>query len=56
MMAANDLLAGFIGGAAHHPHAPGVDPGSIGYRHLVELTVLDLIAGSMKEESHGSEL
>lgn len=56
MMAANDLIAGFVGGAAHHAHALGVDPGSLAYRRLVERTVLDLIVGNMKEERHGSEL
>jgi AcrR family transcriptional regulator len=56
MMAANDLIAGFIGGAVHHAHALGVDPGSKLYRRLVRGTVLELIAGNLKEETHGSEL
>ena len=56
MMAANDLIAGFIGGAVHHAHALGVGPASREYRRLVKRTVLDLIVGSMKDESHGSEL
>ncbi len=56
MMAANDLIAGFIGGAVHHAHALGVGPASREYRRLVKRTVLDLIVGNMKEESHGSEL
>jgi AcrR family transcriptional regulator len=56
MMAANDLIAGFIGGAVHHAHALGVDPASREYRRLVKRTVMDLIVGNMKEESHGSEL
>jgi AcrR family transcriptional regulator len=56
MMAANDLIAGFVGGASHHAHALGVDPGSLGYRRLVERTVLDLIVANIKEDSHGSEL
>ena len=56
MMAANDLIAGFIGGAVHHAHALSVDSASREYRRLVKRTVLDLIVGSMKDESHGSEL
>jgi len=56
MMAANDLIAGFVGGAAHHAHALSLDPGSRGYRRLVEHTVLDLISANIKEDSHGSEL
>jgi hypothetical protein len=56
MMAANDLMMGFVGGAAHHAEALGVDPGSPDYRNLVKHTVLDLTLGNIEEESHGSEL
>jgi AcrR family transcriptional regulator len=56
MMAANDLIMGFVGGAAHHAEALGVGPGSPDYRYLVKHTVLDLVLGNIEEESHGSEL
>jgi AcrR family transcriptional regulator len=56
MMAANDLIAGFVGGAEHHAHALGLDADSREYRRLVEFTVLDLIVAKTKEDSHGSEL
>lgn len=56
MLAANDLIAGFVGGAAHHADVLGMDPDSSAYRSLVKRTVLDLIVKSMKEEPHGPEL
>jgi AcrR family transcriptional regulator len=56
MLAANDLIAGFVGGAAHHAEVLGMDPDSTAYRRLVKRTVLDLIVKSMKEDEHGPEL
>ena len=56
MMAANDLITGFIGGAVHHAHALGVASESKEYRRLVKRTVLELITGNLEEETHGSEL
>jgi len=54
MMAANDLIAGFVGGAVHHAHALGIDSGAIEYRRLVKHTVLKLIAGNLEDETDES--
>ncbi len=53
ILAANDIVAGFVGGAAHHARALGVAPHAPTYRELVTRTVLALYAPLVQERPHG---
>jgi AcrR family transcriptional regulator len=53
ILAANDLVAGFIGGAAHHARVLGIPADSETYRDLVTRTVLALYAPLMQEGIDG---
>jgi hypothetical protein len=55
MRATNDLITGFIAVPPFRRRL-GLDPGPPECRHVVKRTVLDLIAESVKEERHGSQL
>jgi AcrR family transcriptional regulator len=56
ILAANDIIAGFVGGAAHHARVLGISPESDTYRELVTRTVLALYAPLVRENSNGSQL
>jgi AcrR family transcriptional regulator len=49
ILAANDIVAGFVGGAAHHARVLGISADSPIYRELVTRTVLALYAPLMQE-------
>lgn len=54
VLAANDIVAGFVGGAAHHARILGVPADSPAYRDLVTRTVLALYEPLVQENTDGS--
>jgi AcrR family transcriptional regulator len=54
ILAANDIVAGFIGGAAHHARLLGISADSAAYREIVKRTVLALYAPLVEEGTDGS--
>jgi hypothetical protein len=54
ILAANDIVAGFVGGAAHHARLLGIPAESTAYREIVTRTVLALYAPLVREGTDGS--
>lgn len=54
ILAANDIVAGFVGGAAHHARILGIPAESSAYREIVTRTVLALYAPLVREGTDGS--
>jgi AcrR family transcriptional regulator len=53
ILAANDIVAAFVGGAAHHARILGIAPHTQTYRKLVTRTVLALYAPLVQETTDG---
>ncbi len=56
LLAANDIVAGFVGGAAHHARLLGIPADSPTYRETVLRTVLALYAPLVQESENGSSI
>ncbi len=56
LLAANDIVAGFVGGAAHHARLLGIAADSPTYRETVLRTVLALYAPLVQETENGSSI